>query len=380
MNAPAPSVGVRELRNPCVWTQSTGVAILFAALLAGGCQTQGEQTTAARIPVLSPDVPITTIAFGSCNDEDKPQPLWPVIAAENPDLWIWTGDNIYADTEDPAEFRAKYDKQLANPAYVAFTQAVPMLTGTWDDHDYGLNDGGAEYSQKDLAKQEMYRFLGVPADDPSVSRPGTHRAYLYGPEGRRVKVLLLDTRWFRDPIERTTGPEATYIPNESGTMLGEAQWAWLEEELSRNEAQVHVIVSSIQLIASEHRFEKWANFPAEQQRFYRLLETTRPAMPIVVSGDRHAGEISVVELNGLGQPLYDITSSGLTNVWSRMFDERNSRALGPKVIEQNYGRIRIDWPEGVEAEESSPSVRLSLHTLDGEAQQVVIGSPLAGER
>ena len=41
--------------------------------------------------------PLEVIAFGSCNRDELPQPLWPVIAEENPDLWIWAGDNIYAD-------------------------------------------------------------------------------------------------------------------------------------------------------------------------------------------------------------------------------------------------------------------------------------------
>ena len=35
---------------------------------------------------------LSRIAFGSCNSEQKPQPLWPVIAQDKPSLWIWTGD------------------------------------------------------------------------------------------------------------------------------------------------------------------------------------------------------------------------------------------------------------------------------------------------
>ena len=85
---------------------------------------------------------LSRIAFGSCNSEQKPQPLWPVIAQDKPSLWIWTGDNIYADTEDPHIFRTEYDFQMAQPGYAAVTQTVSFLTGTWDEHDYGVNDGG----------------------------------------------------------------------------------------------------------------------------------------------------------------------------------------------------------------------------------------------
>jgi alkaline phosphatase D len=282
-----------------------------------------------------------------------------VIAQDEPDLWIWTGDNVYADTEDPAKFRETYDLQLSNTAYASFVESVPFLTGTWDDHDYGVNDGGAEYPEKELAKDEMYRFLGVSDDDPSQSRSGTHRSYNYGPEDRRVKVILLDTRWFRDPIERTSGENAAYLPNEEGTLLGEEQWAWLERQLGDSEADVTVIVSSIQVIAA-HRFEKWANFPNELQRFYDLLAEKQPKNAFIISGDRHAGEISVEDIEGWADPLVDITSSGLTNTWSRMFDETNSRAVTDKVIDINYGLIEIDW-----SNPDDPAVNASIKGMEG---------------
>ena len=347
------------------------IAVILGTINFGCASKSGADQSVILDNVLMTNQPITTIAFGSCNDEDKPQPLWDVIGSDNPDLWIWTGDNVYADTEDPEVFRAKYDKQLSNPDYQRFVSNLPYMTGTWDDHDYGVNDGGVEYPMKEVAKSEMYRFLNVPSDDPSIGRAGTHRAYLYGPEGKRVKVILLDTRWFRDPIERTEGENREYLPNETGTVLGEEQWAWFERELVANEAELHLIISSIQVIAAEHRFEKWANFPNELQRFYDLIEKTNPSKPVVISGDRHAGEISAISLEGLDHPFYDITSSGLTNVWSRMFDEVNSKAVTPKVIDPNYGLVEIEWPEEG-SESGSPVVKISLRNEKGILHEVTL--------
>jgi alkaline phosphatase D len=102
---------------------------------------------------------IQTIAFGSCNRENRPQSHWVPIAATNPDVFIWTGDNIYADTQDPAVFRTKYDMQLNHPEYVKFLSKVPRVIGTWDDHDYGVNDGGKEYPAKELAKSEHRKYV-----------------------------------------------------------------------------------------------------------------------------------------------------------------------------------------------------------------------------
>jgi len=339
---------------------------LFLAVLAmiASCHVgfaRGEANPADR---LVSESTISTIAFGSCNSEKKPQPLWPVIASENPDVWIWTGDNIYADTEDPAVFRQKYDLQLNNPEYRKFTNSVGFLTGTWDDHDYGVNDGGADYPQKELAKAELYRFLNVESDDPSRARDGVYRSYDFGPTERRVRVILLDTRWFRSELERTSGPDREYLPNTTGTILGEAQWQWLSEQLADDSPQVTIIVSSIQVVAREHRFEKWGNFPNELDRFYKHLERHAPKNTVVISGDRHVGEISAQDISGWSQPLLDVTSSGLTNSWSRMFDETNSRAVTPKVIENNYGVVEIDWSSG------EPDITVSLRGLQGALQSI----------
>ena len=335
-------------------------------LLSGVLFFWSTSTLGGEADVIVTDHVVTRIAFGSCNSQDKPQPLWASIQQENPDLWIWTGDNVYADTEDPEVFRDTYERQLANADYSKFVNSIPFLTGIWDDHDYGVNDGGAEYPQKHLAKQEMYRFLNVPKNDPSRLRAGAYRSYDYGPPEKRVRVILLDTRWFRDSLERTQGREATYIANLDGTILGADQWRWLEQQLSDPEPDVTVLVSSIQVVASEHRFEKWANFPNEQSRLYRLLAKTKPSNLFVISGDRHAAEISEQQIAGWGKTLVDITSSGLTNTWSREFPEVNSRAIGPKVIAKNYGLIQIDWTNA-----EPPLVTVSIRGVDKKEYQTV---------
>lgn len=323
-------------------------------------------TLASEADLIVTEQVISRIAFGSCNSQDKPQPLWSSIQEEDPDLWIWTGDNIYADTLEADVFREKYERQLSNPDYSKFIKSVPFLTGIWDDHDYGVNDGGSDNPAKQLAKQEMYRFLEVPESDPSHSRAGAYRSYDYGPPERRVRVILLDTRWFRDALERTKGNEPSYVTNSVGTILGVDQWQWLERQLTDLEPDVTVLVSSIQVVASEHRFEKWANFPNEQRRLYRLLAKTKPSNLFVISGDRHAAEISEQTIAGRAETLVDITSSGLTNTWSSEFPEVNSRALGPRVTAMNYGLIQINW-----ANPAKPTVTVSIKGLDKTTYQTI---------
>ena len=108
------------------------------------------------------------------------------------------------------------------------------MLSTWDDHDYGQNDAGGDFPYKDEAKALFLEFWQVPEDDPRHARAGVYCARIFGPEGRRVQVILLDTRSFRSPLRPTDQPGAPgkeeYLPDPdpAKTMLGRAQWAWLE--------------------------------------------------------------------------------------------------------------------------------------------------------
>jgi len=50
-----------------------------------------------------------TIVFGSCNDQKRSNELWEAILANKPDLWIWGGDNIYSDTDNPNKMKSAYN-------------------------------------------------------------------------------------------------------------------------------------------------------------------------------------------------------------------------------------------------------------------------------
>lgn len=290
---------------------------------------------------------VTTIGFGSCLRENRPAPIFQTIAADAPDLYLFLGDNIYGDTEDPAVFRRKYERLMSMPGFREIRERSTVLA-IWDDHDYGQNDAGIEYPAKELARQHFLNFWGEPSDSPRWTRDGNYGSHLFGPEGRRVQVLLLDTRWSRSPLARLPqrgefGPYAA-SDDPSTLVLGEEQWAWLEEQL-KVPADVRIVASSIQVLADEHNFEKWGNFPHEKQRLLRLLDAAS-GVPIVVTGDRHSGEISRAVLPS-GKRLYDITSSALNQGSGLPSTEPNVLRRGPRVTEPHTGLIEIDWETGL---------------------------------
>lgn len=298
-----------------------------------GCQTTGPKTSTAQR-----QQPITTIAFGSCSDQKRPQPLWDDILAQKPDVWIWLGDNIYGDSENMDTLTAKYDRQKANPVYKQLRQSTSVI-GVWDDHDYGVNDGGKEYPRRVESQQLMLNFLDVPTDSLLRKQQGAYSAHTYGPKGQRVKVILLDGRYFRDSLKKNGRDN---VPDASGDMLGEAQWQWLTKQLTDSDADVHLIGCGIQFLPEEHPYEKWANFPTSRQRLLDLLSKTKPKGTVLMSGDRHIAEISKISVPGLNYDLYDITSSGLTHV-SKPHEEPNRHRVGEMVAKLNYGLVTINW-------------------------------------
>ena len=54
----------------------------------------------------------------------------------------------------------RYAAQFNQPAYSAFRKETPII-GTWDDHDYGLNDAGAEFPFRAEAKAFFTKFWHI---------------------------------------------------------------------------------------------------------------------------------------------------------------------------------------------------------------------------
>jgi alkaline phosphatase D len=316
------------------------------------------------------DQVLSRIAFGSCAQQARPQPIWHAIADLKPDLFIFTGDNVYADTKDMAKLRADYAKLNAMPGFARLREQGCPILATWDDHDFGKNDAGAEWEAKRESQQVFLDWLGVPADSPLRQREGVYSSIIVGPAGRRVQVILLDTRTFRSPVpdrgpepSRALGHPGMFLPNTdtSSTILGPDQWAWLGEQL-RLDADLRIIVSSIQFVADEHHFEMWANFPHERERMITLINSAHASGVIFISGDRHHAEISRLDPTSSGgspvYPLWDVTSSAL-NQTKRWGNEINPHRIGTMYNDENFGLIEINWAA------ADPLISLQIRDIAG---------------
>ncbi|MCC9166246.1 alkaline phosphatase D family protein [Pontibacter harenae] len=312
------------------------ILILFILSLLSATQTIAFQRTVTN----NADSSHTYIAFGSCNNQDELQPLWPAIIATQPDLWVWLGDNIYADTKDMQVMKKKYEKQLQHKPYQQLLSTTP-ITGTWDDHDFGYDNSDRRFDKKAESQRLFLDFMGEPRDAPIRKQEGTYRSYTLGAGEHKIKIFLLDVRYFKDPLLDIFG---LYLPNPFADVLGKAQWQWLEQELAASDAQVNIIASGLQVLPDGLSYTNWSNYPVARNRLLRLIEQTKPAVPILLTGDSHVGELSKINLKGYAYPLYEIKSSGMTH-HRRAKKTGNSYRVGEQVGELNFGILDIAWAE-----------------------------------
>lgn len=284
------------------------------------------------------------IAFGSCNKQNKRNRLWKEIKKNSPDLWLWGGDNIYSDTDNMQKMWADYQKQYQQHGYLDLIKDIPVMA-TWDDHDYGLNDGGSEFSKKKEAQQLFLDFFKVPKNSPRRKQEGIYHSEIFQTPKGSVHIIVLDTRYFRTGLTKSKSKEKRYTNNYygEGTILGKKQWKWLEDQLFKTKATFTLIMSSIQFLSSEHGFETWGNFPHEADRLKDLIADSKAKGVLLLSGDRHISEFSKLKDPRIPYPLIDFTSSGLTHAYSGFTSEENPYRFKRVVSELSFGILKFDF-------------------------------------
>jgi alkaline phosphatase D len=329
----------------------------------------GDTAPASRMTAIAPQLSWRTlaettalerIAFGSCLDQNKPQPIWKAVLAAQPQIFLMIGDNVYGDVRsaDLKELKKAYATQAAQPELAEARAAIPFLA-VWDDNDYGVSDGGASFPYKTQSAQLFYEFWQM-KPEPRESG-GIYYSRIYGPAGRRVQIIMLDTRTFRSDLKPKSPDfpyDGKYAPDNdpAKTMLGTPQWAWLEGELNRP-AEIRLLVSSIQVLADGHGKERWGNLPRERDRLLSLIEEARAKGVILLSGDRHAGAF-YQRTEGLSYPLVELTSSSLNRPIGPLNDARTPELISDFYEAENFGLIEVDW--------TGAKVRLSLHGVAGQ--------------
>ena len=315
---------------------------------------------------------VVRIAFGSCASQRKDQTVWRQVAARDPHLFIMMGDGVYPEHEPGPlptveAIRSAYRHAGTRSELQRFRDSVPVAA-IWDDNDYGGSDIGRTFQHK-LDSRDLFLDFWASASEASMRRrdSGIYASWELGVPERRIQIIVPDLRFSRSEWAQTEGDVRAargraglgpYKPAPGGevTMLGEPQWAWLENCL-RRPAGLRLFVSSIQLVPEDRGWESWSNFPSEKQRLLELFASHASAPIVVLSGDVHYAEISRQNgSDGFG-PLWEFTSSGLTEFWPT--PGPNAHRVGPAYAEPNFGMLSVDWRR------DSPRLSVEILAADG---------------
>ncbi|KOY88184.1 hypothetical protein AD998_12405 [bacterium 336/3] len=300
------------------------------------------------------------IAFGSCGHQDHSLPIFDVVVKHRPNLFVFLGDNIYGDTYNMDTLKAKYQKLGRKSSFLNLKKNTPIIA-TWDDHDYGANDIGRHYPFKAQSKEIFLDFFEEPKNSERRKHKGIYTSYFYHFQDKKIQVILLDNRTFRDDLipyhssfkkeKRHQFYDFDYLPYQTSdsTFLGNEQWQWLEKELLKP-ADIRIIGSGSQFGIELNGYEAWANFPHEQKRMLNLIKKTKANGIIFMSGDVHYAEISKLQDPDL-YPIYDITSSGLSSTWHFATPNKN-RIEGP-IMENHFGLLTI-------SDEKNPTIKMEI--------------------
>ena len=270
------------------------------------------------------------IAFGSCANQDKPQPLLNVAANLNPDAFIYLGDNIYGDSRTMDTLQAKYDRLAAKPEFQNLWNSTTVLS-IWDDHDFGPNNCDGNYENKGITK-EVFDDFWVNPNEPHEN--GIYYNFKYGD----CELFMLDDRWNRNK-DTTKGEKQ---------VLGKEQLKWLKESLEASTASFKVIAFGNQVLNYYEDLESFQQYKKERDELYAFIKEKKINGVVFFSGDRHHAEVIKTQEVGL-YPFYDFTCSALSSwraPWRRFGKEwKNENRIGDISLKHNYSVVSISGIE-----------------------------------
>jgi len=222
--------------------------------------------------------------------------MYEVMRKADPDFFIHSGDQIYADgpikaevrlddgslwknvvteakahvAQTLADFRGNFAYNLLDDNKRHFTAQVPVLV-QWDDHETrnnwypGQTLGDERYTERSAsllaayARRAMFEYNPFRIDPVDPER--IYRSFSYGPS---LEVFMIDERSYRGP--NTPNRQATL--DAESAFLGAEQLRWLKRALLDSRATWKVIASDMPISivvpdlnsdVPKGTYEAWAN-------------------------------------------------------------------------------------------------------------------------
>ena len=287
---------------------------------------------------------ILTLGFGSCLHQDRSMAILKTIEKKELDLFMFIGDNVYGDQKDGEldKLIRTYKQQYNNLENFLKNVSTEFI---WDDHDFGLNDGGSNYRYKDRAKELFLETWKIPSQDPRRLRDGLYFDKMIEKNGLKVHLIFLDNRTFKSEWKLTDefnkeGKERYVKDFDSDkTLLGKKQWQWLKDKLNED-SDIKIVLSSLQILSLGHGWESWDKLPLERERLFNLIDESNVSNLFILSGDRHRGGFYSFKTDD-NNDIYEFTSSSLNLPIPFNTEEKGSLRIGSTYRKANFGVVRI---------------------------------------
>lgn len=341
--------------------------------------------------------------FSACfREKYKPHHVFEYIKDIAPTFVALLGDNIYADYDGDVNagtdetrilaFRTKYERNL-DEYFQALSSSVPIMA-IWDDHDYGKDNSDGTYPYKEKAKQVFKETF------PPYPYETEEEGLYYRFSVADIDIFILDTRWYRTPMQISDGP--------GKTMLGEAQLAWLLNGLQESKAVFKIVFSSVSLndyggdtSSGRSGFDNWTSYQFERDLIMAYLTENNIKGVLFFSGDQHYPSLNISNWSQLPEAVESTDSSAiyaLSNLGNAVFDFSASplnykRAGGSTPYDHStpdprysFEIYRAPWayPESIRTTESTsvygyvvadtdsptPSITVTYHELDAATLEI----------
>jgi alkaline phosphatase D len=282
------------------------------------------------------------------------------LAEEDLDFVAFLGDYIYESgsqgpvrphlggrVESLAGYRQRYGQYKSDANLQAAHLRCPWIV-TWDDHEVANNYAGLHFDEdatppvlpfpelRAAGYQAWYEHQPVRLLAPKGLEYRIHRTLSYGD---LAQLFVLDTRQYRTNQECGDGLQAPCpgFPDPNGTLLGDAQEAWLFDRLGRSQALWNVLAQQVVLsptpLGNQVNMDQWDGYPLARNRVLAFLENAGIRNPVVLTGDIHASGAGWVPADtvALADPLAsEFVATGISSAGL----DPGTAALAEFILEQ----------------------------------------------
>jgi phosphodiesterase/alkaline phosphatase D-like protein len=301
---------------------------------------------------------VAVVSCANYRKLDNQEVMYSRVQDQTPDLMLFIGDIVYSNSRTNSLFSIPEDPSTALERYlitwntVNLYQLEPLIPtlATWDDHDYGANNGDHTHPHKVEMKSIFRSFYPLPE---------VHQRLSFGPGvAFRLTAFGIDFHMMDGRTDHVKGH----------TQWGAQQEAWLTREFNSSSNPAWIL-NGVQYFRYFIIIESVQKSAEPSLAMLKNLLRSRNKPTLLVSGDVHSSQVQELGSEIFGFKTYEITSSGIhCNVAGQMLKRKEAEGQLFYYGNDNFLILR-------------PSIQPSIMELDiacanADGTEAIFSSPL----